>query len=248
MRFARPGLELNLGSIGKGWALDRVAAGLRSACGRARARLGRRQQPARVGRAAVGGSPHVRRRDARDAAPARRRDRHERRCRAARRGRGPALRPRHRPAHRLARGGRAQRDRDRRRGGRRRRARHGVPRRRGSGGPRDLRGAPGHDGGPRARARAGRPRRVGERDGVGIEPAAGLSLRDEPRAGPRGSLSAAHRDADRPPQRGLADVQSPAALPLEEVAHDVERHRGHRRRQRDREDPGPDDAARRPPT
>jgi len=31
VRFARPGLELNLGSIGKGWALDRVATGLRSA-------------------------------------------------------------------------------------------------------------------------------------------------------------------------------------------------------------------------
>jgi len=31
VRFARPGLELNLGSIGKGWALDRVAAGLRAA-------------------------------------------------------------------------------------------------------------------------------------------------------------------------------------------------------------------------
>ena len=31
VRFTRPGLELNLGSIGKGWALDRVAAGLRSA-------------------------------------------------------------------------------------------------------------------------------------------------------------------------------------------------------------------------
>jgi thiamine biosynthesis lipoprotein len=30
VRFARPGLELNLGSIGKGWALDRVAAGLRA--------------------------------------------------------------------------------------------------------------------------------------------------------------------------------------------------------------------------
>ena len=31
VRFARPGLELNLGSIGKGWALDRVTAGLRAA-------------------------------------------------------------------------------------------------------------------------------------------------------------------------------------------------------------------------
>jgi thiamine biosynthesis lipoprotein len=31
VRFARPGLELNLGSVGKGWALDRVSAGLRAA-------------------------------------------------------------------------------------------------------------------------------------------------------------------------------------------------------------------------
>ncbi len=31
VRFARPDLELNLGSVGKGWALDRVAAGLRAA-------------------------------------------------------------------------------------------------------------------------------------------------------------------------------------------------------------------------
>jgi thiamine biosynthesis lipoprotein len=31
VRFSRPGLELNLGSIGKGWALDRVAASLRAA-------------------------------------------------------------------------------------------------------------------------------------------------------------------------------------------------------------------------
>jgi FAD:protein FMN transferase len=31
VRFARPGLELNLGSVGKGWALDRVTAGLRAA-------------------------------------------------------------------------------------------------------------------------------------------------------------------------------------------------------------------------
>lgn len=30
VRFARQGMELNLGSIGKGWALDRVAAGLRA--------------------------------------------------------------------------------------------------------------------------------------------------------------------------------------------------------------------------
>jgi thiamine biosynthesis lipoprotein len=29
VRFARPGVELSFGSIGKGWALDRVAAGLR---------------------------------------------------------------------------------------------------------------------------------------------------------------------------------------------------------------------------
>jgi thiamine biosynthesis lipoprotein len=39
VRFARPGLELNLGSIGKGWALDRVAAGLRGAGGVPRALL-----------------------------------------------------------------------------------------------------------------------------------------------------------------------------------------------------------------
>ncbi len=38
VRFARPDLELNLGSIGKGWALDRIAAGLRAA-GVTRARL-----------------------------------------------------------------------------------------------------------------------------------------------------------------------------------------------------------------
>ena len=31
VRFAREGLELNLGAVGKGWALDRVSAGLRSA-------------------------------------------------------------------------------------------------------------------------------------------------------------------------------------------------------------------------
>jgi thiamine biosynthesis lipoprotein len=31
VRFTRPGLELNLGSIGKGWALDRIAASLRAA-------------------------------------------------------------------------------------------------------------------------------------------------------------------------------------------------------------------------
>jgi thiamine biosynthesis lipoprotein len=29
VRFAAPGIELNLGSIGKGWALDRIVAGLR---------------------------------------------------------------------------------------------------------------------------------------------------------------------------------------------------------------------------
>ncbi|HEV8254058.1 MAG TPA: FAD:protein FMN transferase, partial [Vicinamibacteria bacterium] len=29
VRFRRPGMELNLGAIGKGWALDRVGAGLR---------------------------------------------------------------------------------------------------------------------------------------------------------------------------------------------------------------------------
>jgi thiamine biosynthesis lipoprotein len=31
VRFAREGLELNLGAVGKGWALDRVTAGLRAA-------------------------------------------------------------------------------------------------------------------------------------------------------------------------------------------------------------------------
>jgi thiamine biosynthesis lipoprotein len=31
VRFAREGLELNLGAVGKGWALDRVSAGLRAA-------------------------------------------------------------------------------------------------------------------------------------------------------------------------------------------------------------------------
>ncbi len=238
VRFARPGAgaEPRLRSARAGRSTGSRPA-CASAVGRARARLGRRQQPARVGSAAVGGSPHLGRRDARDAAPARRGDRHERRRRAARRGRGPALRPRHRPAHRLAGGGRAQRDRDRRR---RRRSPTRSPRRSSSAGKRwparsARRG--------RARWRSSRssasraPSRViGDRDGVGIEPAAGFSLRDERKWGRAAEAATATR-----PARAASPIQ--AAASARRAADDVERHRRHRRGERDRQHPRPDDAA-----
>ncbi len=47
VRFERPGIELNLGAIGKGYALDRVARDLRSRRCRPRAPLSGLQQPAR---------------------------------------------------------------------------------------------------------------------------------------------------------------------------------------------------------
>ena len=50
IRFARPGIELNLGSIGKGYALDRMGALLRTQGVYARGPVGGRQQRAGVRR------------------------------------------------------------------------------------------------------------------------------------------------------------------------------------------------------
>ena len=122
VRFRRPGLELNLGSIGKGWALDRAG----SCCGRRgvshalalrgrqqRARPGRPRRGMARGRALAPG----RNATALPASVARLRSRHEWRRRAVR-GRGrPALWPRPRSPHRLAGVGSSERERRGRRGG-----------------------------------------------------------------------------------------------------------------------------------
>ena len=130
VRFARPGLELNLGSIGKGWALDRVTAGLRAASvERALVSAGGSSQRAWGPRpwevALTSGGETLATLRLRDAAigTSGAAEQHVLVDR-------PALRPCHRPAHRLAGGGCPQRDRDRGGRGGRRRARHGLPRRR----------------------------------------------------------------------------------------------------------------------
>ncbi len=69
VRFRRPGIELNLGAIGKGYALDCVAVEMRRAGVTACAPLGRTQQPARHRRPALAvgtskSSPHARPRKA----------------------------------------------------------------------------------------------------------------------------------------------------------------------------------------
>src|SRR6185436_14156830 len=122
VRFARAGMELNLGSIGKRYALDCMAALIRGREQRRRPRGSRRGMDGRRALAADRG------RQARPPLPARRRPGHERGGRAVLRGGWKALRPRHRPTHGMAGGGRAERER-RDRGGRAQRcAVHGVPR------------------------------------------------------------------------------------------------------------------------
>ena len=134
VRFRRPGIELNLGAIGKGYALDRVAATLRSA-GVQHALLSAGQSSL----LAIGGrgrgwtidlvSPRRAQRDrARLAAQCR--SRHQRRRRAVRRRRRPAIRSRPGSAIGLARRGHAERRRDLRERGRCRCAVDRVSRRR----------------------------------------------------------------------------------------------------------------------
>ena len=55
--FAGPGVELNLGSIGKGWALDQIAAGLQARGLRRRPRERRGQQLPRLGPGPVAAGP-----------------------------------------------------------------------------------------------------------------------------------------------------------------------------------------------
>ena len=114
VRFRQAGVELNLGSIGKGYALDRMA-GLLRARGVSHALLSAGGSSAvAVGGRGAGWTIDIRprqvgERSPRPSPPAGRRPGHERRRRAVLRGGRTPLRARHRPAHRLAGGGRAQR-------------------------------------------------------------------------------------------------------------------------------------------
>ena len=130
VRFALPGVELSFGAVGKGWALDRVAASLRErGVSRALVSAGGSSQRGWGDQdfelSLEPGRRVLARLWLRNAALATSGAR-----RAALRGGRPPLRPRARPAQRVAGGRREERECPRLGGGRRRRALHGVPGRR----------------------------------------------------------------------------------------------------------------------
>jgi thiamine biosynthesis lipoprotein len=178
--FDIEGLELNLGAVGKGWALDRVTAGLRAAgASRALVSAGGSSQrawgrsPWEVALTSAGETlARLRLRDAALGTSGA----GEQNFEAAGRRYGHIIDPRTGwPSEGV-------RDRDHGRGRRRRRARDGVPRRRPGGRGGGLHRAAGNPGDPRARGGAGRPacRRRARRG----RPGTGPSVRVEGRRAP----------------------------------------------------------------